>query len=84
MREFDFVFEIDARPYTIVAMRDWLAQRDACLGGCTFQARYDRARITFEKLSDALDFDLTWLEAADVEQAARTARPEPSILAQAF
>jgi len=25
MREFDFVFEIDARPYTIVAMRDCLA-----------------------------------------------------------
>jgi len=80
MREFDFVFEIDARPYMIVAMCDWLAQRDESLGGCTFQARYDRARITFEKLSDALDFDLTWLEFADVEQAARTARPEPAAL----
>jgi len=35
-------------------------------------------RVTFEKMSDALDFDLAWLETADVERAGRTARSEPA------
>src|SRR4051794_3708831 len=37
-------------PYTIVAMRNWLAERDEWLGGCTFRAVYDRVRVTFEKM----------------------------------
>jgi len=78
MREFEFIFEIEARPYTIVAMRDWLAERDEWIGGCTFRAHYDRVRVTFEKMSDALDFDLAWLETADVERVGRTARSEPA------
>jgi len=80
MREFEFIFEIEARPYTIVAMRDWLAERDEWLGGCTFRAHYDRVHVTFEKMSDALDFDLAWLETADVDRAGRTGCSEPAAL----